>query len=296
MLRPLQEIDAEPAATRARALADRFSLPLNDRNWRGNPGDYAGIGVGSSLDFQDHRNYLPGDDPRHINWQAFARTGDYTLKLYREEVRPVVEIIMDVSGSMFAIDGKAERALELLYFSFFSAERAGASARVFLTRGPLWKPVETHALLTHHWQELTEEMEETGSSAPPALGAIPFRQRSLRVFISDLLFRAAPENLVQSLQRQHGRAVLLCPFSTAESDPGWDGNYEFIDSEDGSRNDRRVDALLLKRYLESYRRHFDRWKAASMRAQIPFARIDSSTRFEEAVRKEAVPSGAIQLT
>lgn len=88
MLRPLQEIDAEPAATRARALADRFSLPLNDRNWRGNPGDYAGIGVGSSLDFQDHRNYLPGDDPRHINWQAFARTGDYTLKLYREEVRP----------------------------------------------------------------------------------------------------------------------------------------------------------------------------------------------------------------
>ncbi len=296
MLPLLKEINAGPAAARAQALADRFSLPLNDRNWRGNPGDYAGTGVGSSLDFQDHRNYLPGDDPRHINWQAFARTGDYTLKLYREEVRPIVEIIMDVSGSMFADGDKAERALELLYFSFFSAERAGASARIFLTKGPLWKPVETHALLTHHWQELAGELKEIESSAAPALGAIPFRQRSLRVFISDLLFRAAPEHSVQSLQRQNGRAVLLCPYASSESDPGWDGNYEFIDSENGSRHDRRVDTSLLRRYLESYRRHFDRWKAAAMRAQVPFARIESSAAFAEAVRKEAVPSGAIQLS
>ncbi|MFN9663179.1 MAG: DUF58 domain-containing protein, partial [Akkermansiaceae bacterium] len=26
------------------------------------------------MDFQDHRSYSPGDDPRHINWQAYART------------------------------------------------------------------------------------------------------------------------------------------------------------------------------------------------------------------------------
>src|SRR6056297_2113291 len=125
MIPSLQEIDLPTIATRARGFADRFSLPLNDRNWRGNPGDYAGTGVGSSLDFQDHRSYLPGDDPRHINWQAYARTGDYTLKLYREEVRPIVEIIMDVSESMFAFPDKASRSLELLYFCCFSAERAG---------------------------------------------------------------------------------------------------------------------------------------------------------------------------
>ena len=49
---------------------------------------FSGSGTGSSLDFQDHRAYSPGDDPRHINWQAYARTGSYTMKLFREEVRP----------------------------------------------------------------------------------------------------------------------------------------------------------------------------------------------------------------
>lgn len=296
MIPPLQpERNPEAAASRGRALADRFSLPLNERNWRGNPGDYAGTGVGSSLDFQDHRHYLPGDDPRHINWQAYARTGDYTLKLYREEVRPVVEIIMDVSGSMFAVADKAERSFELLYFTWFSAARAGASARLFLSKGPLWKPLANDSLLTHHWRTLAAEMPESDTPTPPATGEIPFRHRSLRIFISDLLFRATPDSTVRSLQRNNGRAVLLCPFSPSESDPGWDGNYEFIDSENGTRQDRRVDASLLKRYLESYRRHFDRWKAASIRAQCPFARISSTGSFEEAVRKEAVPAGAIQL-
>ena len=48
--------------------------------------------MGSALYFQDHRAYSPGDDPRHINWQAYARTGQYTMKLYREEFRPVVHL------------------------------------------------------------------------------------------------------------------------------------------------------------------------------------------------------------
>ena len=81
---PLDSADLNALAARARAYAERFSLPLKDRNWRGSSGDYAGTGVGSSLDFQDHRSYMPGDDPRHINWQAYARTGNYSLKLYRE--------------------------------------------------------------------------------------------------------------------------------------------------------------------------------------------------------------------
>ncbi|MEM7699241.1 MAG: DUF58 domain-containing protein, partial [Verrucomicrobiota bacterium] len=101
----------------------------------GSSGEFAGTGVGSSLDFQDHRHYLPGDDPRHINWQAYARTGNYTLKLYREEVRPIVEIIFDVSASMFADEEKATRALDLFYFAVAASERAGSAPGVHLVKG-----------------------------------------------------------------------------------------------------------------------------------------------------------------
>ena len=288
-------IDTSELATRAHRYADLFTLPLRERNWRGNPGDFAGLGVGSSLDFQDHRNYLPGDDPRHINWQAFARTGDYTLKLYREEVRPVVEILFDCSGSMLTVPEKALRALELLHFAFFSAERCGAAAHLTLVKGAHWKPLDSHALLSGHWKEIAEELPSTDSAEAPQLAPIPFRPRSMRVFISDLLFASGPEITIQALQHNHGRAVILCPFSLSESRPAWDGNYEFVDTETSAHHDRRIDASLLRRYEETYRMHFERWKADAIRAQAPLARILAEAPFDEAVKREAIPSGAIQL-
>jgi len=288
-------VDSDAIATRARSYSDLFTLPLRDRNWRGNPGDYAGLGVGSSLDFQDHRNYLPGDDPRHINWQAYARTGDYSLKLYREEVRPVVEIAFDVSGSMFAVPEKATRALELFTFCQAAAEKSGAASHLYLVKGDHAKPIETHSLVSGHWREIAEQIPETDASAEPKLGGIPFRARSMRVLISDLLFPAPPEITIRALQHRNGLAVVLCPYSRTEADPGWDGNYDFVDTETSTRHDRRVDPSLLRRYLETYRRHFDGWKAAAIRARIPLARISADLTFEDAVKREAIPANAIQL-
>jgi len=287
-------IDLNQISGRARAYTGLFALPLKDRNWKGNPGDYAGSGVGSSLDFQDHRQYLPGDDPRHINWQAFARTGDYTLKLYREDVRPIVEIILDVSGSMFAGDEKSKRVLELFYFAFFAAEQAAASSKVYLVKGERWKHAEAHSVVTHRWSEEAADLPEVEASAAPHL-AVPFRTRSLRVLISDGLFPASPESTIRALQHNNGRAAILCPFSRDESDPGWNGNYEFVDTESGAKHDRRVDPPLLKRYLKTYHNHFERWKAAALRAQAPLARIPSDGSFEGAMKLEAIPAGAIQL-
>ncbi|MFM8892521.1 MAG: DUF58 domain-containing protein, partial [Planctomycetia bacterium] len=71
---------------RMKAVAAVARLPLVDGGRGGAAGTVLGRQAGSSLDFHDHRLYVPGDDPRHLNWQAFARTGHYTMKLYREEV------------------------------------------------------------------------------------------------------------------------------------------------------------------------------------------------------------------
>ncbi|MEI7928161.1 MAG: DUF58 domain-containing protein [Verrucomicrobiales bacterium] len=105
--------DLQRSHSRALAAAGRLRLPLRSKVWRGQAGDFNGSGTGSSLDFQDHRTYVPGDDPRHLNWQAYARTGHYTMKLFREEVRPVVDLIFDASESMFFDPAKAARSAEL---------------------------------------------------------------------------------------------------------------------------------------------------------------------------------------
>src|SRR5262249_14702544 len=55
---------------------------------------------GSSLEFSDYREYLPGDDIRKIDWNAYARSERMFLKLfYEEESRPVY-FVVDQSQSM----------------------------------------------------------------------------------------------------------------------------------------------------------------------------------------------------
>lgn len=282
-------------AVRARAQAEVFALPLRERNWRGGAGEFAGSGVGSSLDFQDHRSYVPGDDPRHINWQAYARSGHYSLKLYREEVRPVVEILCEVSDSMSADPAKAARTVELVHFALAAAERCGASASLLLVKGARWKAIERAAAHSGRWTEIARDLPATASSAPPGIGETPLRARSLRVLVSDLLYPAAPEPLLRALLRAQGRALVLAPFAEAEAEPPWRGNCELLDVENGALQQRRIDEALLRRYAAAYRDHFARWKTASLRCRVPLARIPSGVPFEAAAKHEALPAGALLL-
>lgn len=286
----LPEIEA-----RAQAYADWFQLPLSERTWRGNSGDFMGSGVGSSLDFQDHRTYLPGDDPRHINWQAYARTGNYSMKLYREEVRPVIEIIFDVSASMFFEPAKAKRALELLYFCHHSTMGAGASTLIYLIKGDQQVRVTPEAIFTHQWIKQAADLEEKESSVMPNLDPLPFRAQSLRILISDLLFGSNPEVVIRELTRGKGGAIIFCPFLRQEENPEWDGNYEFVDSESLSHYDHRVDRSLMNRYLKAYQTHFDNWKTLTQKYGVNLARIPAEPDFEMALQLEALRNGAVKV-
>ena len=293
-------IDADPeylsgAAARAQSCADCFQLPLKDRAWKGSAGDFTGSGLGSSLDFQDHRNYMPGDDPRHINWQAYARTGNYTMKLYREEVRPVVEIVLDVSDSHFFDPGKAARTFELFYFCHFSSLSAGTFPIYYLVKGDRQTQIKLDEVASHQWVREVKSMPDTASSAPPRLQPIPFRSQSLRIFIGDLLFAGNPEAFFRELTRGKGGAIVLCPFAACEASPLWDGNYEFVDSESGTRHDRRVDRHLLSRYLGAYQRHFDGWKLEARKHRIALAKVPSELDLAAALQQEAISVGAVQL-
>ena len=139
------------AARQAAACAERLRLPMRSRVWQGAAGELAGAGSGVSMDFQDHRPYFPGDDPRHINWQAYARTGQYTMKLYREEVRPSVDILFDASPSMFLTPEKARRSAGLLHFVLECAQRAGAGLSIHLLLGTTARSIEPSTVSAIRW-------------------------------------------------------------------------------------------------------------------------------------------------
>jgi uncharacterized protein (DUF58 family) len=56
--------------------------------------------VGFSVEFASHHEYVPGDDPRHINWKLFARQRRLYVKEFDGDTNLNLYILLDVSGSM----------------------------------------------------------------------------------------------------------------------------------------------------------------------------------------------------
>jgi uncharacterized protein (DUF58 family) len=291
----MMEISAlQKAHTTALAATGRLRLPLRSRSWKGQAGEFAGSGTGSSLDFQDHRAYSPGDDPRHINWQAYARTGSYTMKLFREEVRPVVDLILDASESMFFDEQKAMRTAEIFYLIAESCASAGASLSIHAVRGDATAPLDPATLRNHLWLQSVRSLKASDPAAAPDLTKIQVRANAIRVFLSDLLFAGDPEPLLRHLGQRHGSIVVFSPWLEAEARPDWSGNYEFIDPERGSRHPHRIEPVTLKRYQESYTNHFSLWKNATRRHQAALARIPVEEELGSALFREAVPARALE--
>src|ERR1051326_2320274 len=55
---------------------------------------------GFSVEFAQHREYVPGDDTRHVDWKVYARTGRFYLKQYEEETNLICWVLLDISESM----------------------------------------------------------------------------------------------------------------------------------------------------------------------------------------------------
>jgi uncharacterized protein (DUF58 family) len=96
-------------------------------------GSFAGIHRsrrhGTSIEFSEHKLYAPGDDIRHINWRAYAKTDRYHVKKFEDETNVMVELLVDGSGSMgFVSDGCGDKLS-------FAKLLAGALAYLALRQG-----------------------------------------------------------------------------------------------------------------------------------------------------------------
>ncbi len=307
----------------ALAAAARWRLPFSRNAWRGLAGNWLGAGAGSSLDFQDHRGYVPGDDPRHIHWQAFARTGALTMKLYRAEVAPFVDVAVDTSASMTLTPAKAARTDELVAFCVECADRAGAPVRIHAASGRMVRAISVDEVRAGRWRErlpvamtgkvggavpsprgeadATAQRGEGAASPKSAAsdptvmpGPLPWRPGALKVLISDLLFPGDPSALLVPLASGAGVGVVFAPALAEEGELEWRGNVELTDCESGTVRRQRVDEPLATRYAAAYARHFSLWREACRRRGVLFARVPAEPGLAVALGGEALAGGAVE--
>lgn len=297
---PLLKQEVIDAATAdGQAAAHVFGLPeLRDKTGR-QGGDVAGLGTGSSIDFHDHRLYLPGDDVRHINWQAYGRTGTYSMKLFREEVQPLVDIVCDLSHSMFYLPEKAQRTAELLAFAGFAAARAQASTRVWgIHPSGQILPAQVDEILTARWENLLSPSSLPTDEKPWAgdLSAVPFRRGSVRIYLGDLLHDSPPGQTLLPLANGAGLLLLWAPFCQDEADPAWSDACELEEVEDATRLPVWADSAMRKRYREAYSRHFELWTGEVRQLGGRIVRIPSELPLHDSLLQVAGEDRAIRLS
>ena len=88
--------------------------------------------LGMSLDFAEHREYMPGDDIRRIDWRLFARTDRFYVKLFEAETAADFMVVLDISKSMSfgthalnKLDYARYLGASLAYFSQKQRDRVG---------------------------------------------------------------------------------------------------------------------------------------------------------------------------
>jgi uncharacterized protein (DUF58 family) len=217
--------------------------------------------AGASLEFRDHRDYQPGDDLRRIDWNAFARSDKLTVKLYREEISPHLDIALDGSRSM-ALEGsaKARAAIGLAAAFAVAAENAGYSHNVWLARANV-EPVANGSSRPALWQSLALDFRgspvEAFTMTPPR-----FRRQGMRVLISDLLWLGEPMAVLQSLAHGAASLVVAQTLASVDANPPERGRMRLLDSETHERREIFIDDKAIRRYRDALARHQQNWHSA----------------------------------
>lgn len=89
----------------------RLRLAMGHKSSMNLTGNRKSMQKGSSTEFSDFREYMPGDDIRRIDWNAYGRLDRFYVKEYMEEKEAVVSILVDTSSSMdYGMKKKSELA------------------------------------------------------------------------------------------------------------------------------------------------------------------------------------------
>jgi uncharacterized protein (DUF58 family) len=276
------------------AAARRFALAVPRGGPLNRTGAATGSRAGSSLEFRDHRGYEPGDDLRHVDWNAFARTDQLSVKLYREEVSPHLDLLIDGSRSMALADSaKARAALALAGFFTAAAANAGFThAGWRLGADPF--PLGDRARRPELWEGLA--FSYGGNPAPAVAGvAARWRPRGVRVLVSDLLWDADPAPVVRQLADRAACGVVLQLLAAADADPPEAGHLRLIDSETDAVRELRIDPAAAARYRDNLRRLQGHWHDACRAAGVVFATVIAETLLTDWRLDPLVAAGVLQV-
>lgn len=248
---------------------------------------------GFSVEFAEHRQYMPGDEIRSIDWKVYGRTSRYYVKRFEEETNLKCHIVLDTSASMTFGTGEVNKlqyggylAASLAYLMIHQKDAAGLAIfdkvlRKYLppraTLGYIKTIEEALQNISHH--ETTRIAENLHAVAER------IKRRGLVILISDLLDEA--EDVVHALRhfRHDGHEVIVFHvLDHAERTLDFEGDVVFDDLETGEQlatqpwHIRKAYAQEVESFCEYYRRR-------CRESRVDYVLLDTKTPFDVALRE-----------
>lgn len=216
---------------------------------------------GTSIEFADYREYVPGDDFRYIDWVLYGRLDRLYLRLFEEEEDLFLYILLDESLSMsFGYPSKFETgqrlAAALAYIALTSLNRVQVctfSHRLTHRFGPKRGKSSIYPLF-----DFLAAREPMG---PSDLGRslrefnVTTRRKGVLVVISDFLFQEGYKDALAPIVGRGFDIGCLQVMDTAEVDPGMEGDLLLLDSETGEQREVTMSPAAVRRYRERVSAH-----------------------------------------
>ena len=237
--------------------------------------------TGSSAEFSDYREYIPGDDIRRIDWNAMARFDRIFLKLFMEEQESAVTVLLDGSGSMAGKWDAARNAAEAVsYLALTGGDRLRV---IFLQEtgnrmSPLLSGRQAYARLTQFLDTCTPQ--GAGSLTERILQAEGLR-KGLCFLISDCYEEDGIGTALDNLRYRGQECAVIQPLSAFELDPALDGAVKLTDAENGDTVDLLADREALENYRSALERFLREIRETCFRRETPYALLDGGKNFEE---------------
>lgn len=272
--------------------ASMFQLGLPRAPVSGSTGELLGRGSGTSLEFQEHRQYFPGDDIRHLDWAAYARSDTLMIRLYREEICPRLEVLLDVTRSMTTSPVKARVAKQIAaLFAVLSGTLGG--------RPTVWLAGDQRPVMGLQ-SEMLDALEGADCNSTASLAELlhdhqlPLKRQSVRVVVSDFLFPHDPEPFIRRLAGDASVLWLVQVLTGWEADPAVAGGARLIDIETGHEADLFLNRRVIDEYKQRLLRLQEDLARQARRCHASFVTVIADKGLRAICRDELCQSGVLR--
>ena len=246
---------------------------------------------GRGLELSDFRQYRPGDDFRHIDWNIYARLDQLFLKLHASEEDLTLHLLVDASASMgfgepSKFDHARKLAAALAYIALNNLDRVGLS--VFADGlGAGLAPIKAR----HHMARLLVFLRDL-----PCAGVTRFdaamrdfakrtRSPGLVILISDLLGAGSVQSGIEALCYGGHDVVVIQLLAESEIAPPLDGALRMVDAETGDELEVTVDEALRRLYQQRLENELQEVESFCRRRGVEYLRASTAIGFEDVMLK-----------